>query len=232
MNIGEVHVCVDVFSDSLKDIDTELDALRLLSMVNRDWHEAVMTPLQERKIATICSLLDCIDKHGICKIRSTGITFNIMETKMRLDPLCSLSKRLLEWRHKQRYQRIPDYSLLFSDSMFDMQKQPDTEIEIGEIMNTMRLLLQGATSCCFDGYPALKLCWLYLLCKFILLAMRHDIYPELFTCRTFASVVKHKLKVYREFLRVNVKKVPDRLRYHVLSLLDDLGTEYGKCKID
>jgi hypothetical protein len=229
MNIGANHVCIEAFSDSLKDRSIELDALRLLSMVNRDWHNAVEAPLKDKKTDTIRAMLDCVDEHGMCRIGSSGATFHLRDTKIRVDPLCSISQRLLEWRCKKRYQRIPDYSLLFSDSMFDVQKHHDIETETNTVMHTMRLLLDGTSSRCFEGHPALKLCWLYLLFKFILLAVRHDIYTEVFTSKQFAAVVIHKLKSYRDFLRANVKKVPDRLRYNVLLLFDDLTSEYKKC---
>lgn len=227
MNIGTAHVCIEAFHGTLCDNVMDLETLRTLNMVNKEWHMATTVPLKQKKLDYIRRVLGCVDKDGICRIGKSTMEFSIGDTKLRIDPLCQFAKCLVAWRTKSLRQRIPDYSILFSESLFDLQKHPDDDTEIEIVMNTMRLLIAGTNSCGFEDHPASQLCWLYLMCNFILKALKHGLYPELFNCRTFAAVILHKLKTYRGFLRSNVRKIPDRLRYHLISMFDDLETEYS-----
>jgi len=224
MNVGTEHICIEAFHEGLHSSNMELEALRKLSMVNKEWRMAADVPLKQKKIDIIRNILDFVGEDGVCRIGRSNVVFDITNTKVCMDLLCQVSKRLAEWQNKSRRQRIPDYSIIFSESMFNMQIHPDADIEIDLIMNTMRLLIAGTHNTCFAERPALKLCWLYLLCKYILNALEHDLYPEVFTSKTFSAVVIHKLQSFRAFLRSNVKKVPDRLRYHLITLFDELET--------
>jgi hypothetical protein len=221
MNVGITHVCVEVFYDSVRDATTDLEALRKLSMVSKEWQKAVQEPYQQKKIETISQVLDCVGQDGMCHLRSLNKTFNIKDTMIRMDALCCLCKRLLQWRSKKSWHRIPDYSVMFSEAMFDLQEHPDIDIE-SRIMKTMTLLITGTHFRCFDGYPALKLCWLYLLCNFMLQALNKKLYLDLFTNKKFAAVVVDNIASYRNYLRKHMKKVPATLRPRLMCLFDEL----------
>ena len=223
MNVGAEHVCIEAFYPTLDDEFTDVESLAILSKLNKEWNQVVATSMYRKKINIIRSILGFVRIDGQCTL--SNASFNISETKLDLDALCCLFRKLAVWKVKSRSQSSPDVSILFSDKVFLPKLLDDREAE--RVMNTMRLLIAGTHCEFFDEEPALKVCWMYLMCNFIVYALNQDLYTDMFRTETFSTAARRKVSTYREFLRINTG-IPERLRCEMNALLSNLDGAYKK----
>lgn len=214
MNVGAQHVCIEAFGPSLVGDRTHVESLAVLSALNKEWNKLVATSMRSKKMNIINAVLKFVDNDGQCTLSNT--TFNISETKLDIDAMCCFFRKLAVWKVKSQSRPSPDISILYTNKMFIPKQHDDKENDC--VMNTMRLLIAGTFCEFFDEKPALKVCWMYLMCNFIKYALLNNIYVDLFRSETFAIFVKRKVSTYREFLRIN-KGIPSRLRWETDEVL-------------
>jgi hypothetical protein len=223
MNVGVEHVCIEAFYPALNDECTNVESLAILSKLNKEWNQVVATSMYRKRMNIIKAILGFVGNDGRCTL--SNASFNISETKLDVDALCCLFKKLAVWQLKSRSQSFPDVYILFSDKIFLPKLLDDGETE--RVMNTMRLLIAGIRCEFFYEDPALKVCWMYLICNFIIYALNQDLYTEMFRTQTFSTAARRKVSTYREFLRINMG-IPERLRCEMNSLLSNLDMAYKK----
>lgn len=221
MNVGTEHVCIEAFYPAIDDESTNVESLAVLSNLNKEWNQFVATSMYRKKIDIIRGILGFVGNDGLCTLSKSS--FNISETKLDMDALCCLFRKLAVWKVKSDLQSSPDVSILFSNKIFLPKLLDNRETE--RVMNTMRLLIAGTHCEFFYNKPALMVCWMYLMCNFIIYALNQDLYTDMFRTKTFSTAARRKVSTYREFLRIN-KDIPVRLRCEMNALLSNLGKAY------